>query len=571
MENKELLCKLIPMYCIAVLFNFNSYAQQLANTEWIPITKIRVTLPIRLHFGKDTLWVNTSDKKAAFRVSFSQKHDTLAIFNSSDKNTCPAADTAFYKITYQYGSQHLFLIPVKDRCTYRTSLFRSGFNYVPAKGSAARDWSYGDVTRDSIAGISLYRAYALLKGRTAKMVVVAVIDNGFDIGHEDLKNIIWTNTKEIPGNGIDDDHNGYADDVHGWNFRGDKSGHIVSNEQAGPTQTFVAFKNKYESADTSSLGADEKKQFLIYKKAKQQYLETLKTTKDSADLKYAYNADYRSDKLIQNDDTIAGNRFYGSPAITSTTDLSHGTHVAGIIAAERNNKKGIDGIAGHVLIMPVIATTGVGDERDKDVANGIIYAVNNGARIINMSFSKRYSPDKKLVDSAVRYAEQKHVLIIHAAGNDGNNNDTANYYPVAYYQNYKKASNFITVGWSRPLFNYRLAHPYSGYGKNNVDLFAPGSDIFSTVPGDLYDYKSGSSMSTPCVTGIAALLLSYFPNLTAEQVKEILMKSSFKPDVMVYRPGGSKVQVPFSSLSVSGGIVNAYNAVKMAMKISAKR
>ena len=391
------------------------------------------------------------------------------------------------------------------------------------------------------------------------------------LAHEDLKNIVWTNTKEIPGNGIDDDHNGYIDDLHGWNFRGDNNGHIVSNEQAGATQTFVALKNKYESADTIHLSGDEEKQFTIYKKAKRQYFETLKATKDSVELKYAYNADYKSEALIRRDSPETGNRVYGSPVLTSTADLSHGTHVAGIIAAVRNNNKGVDGIADNALIMPIIATTGIGDERDKDVANAIIYAVNNGARLINMSFSKRYSPYKKLVDSAVRYAEQKHVLIIHAAGNEGNNNDTANYYPVARYKDGKKASNFITVGWSRPLFNYRLAHPFSGYGKDNVDVFAPGSDIFSTVPGDLYDYKSGSSMSTPCVTGVAALLLSYFPDLTTQQVKDIIMRSSFKPDVVVNRPGGSKVQVAFSSLSVSGGIVNAYNAVKMAIDISAKR
>jgi len=196
--------------------------------------------------------------------------------------------------------------------------------------------------------------------------------------------------------------------------------------------------------------------------------------------------------------------------------------------------------------------------------------VDNGARIINMSFSKRFSPAKQLVDEAIRYAERKHVLIIHAAGNEGNDIDTTNYYPVSHYINGKKANNFITVGWNRPLFNYRLAHPYSNYGKNNVDIFAPGSDIFSTIPGNGYDYKSGSSMSTPTVTGVAALLLSYFPGLSTEQVKNILLLSSLKPKTMVNRPD-SKVSVPFSSLSVSGGIVNAYNAIKMAMALADKK
>jgi len=174
------------------------------------------------------------------------------------------------------------------------------------------------------------------------------------------------------------------------------------------------------------------------------------------------------------------------------------------------------------------------------------------------------------VDDAIRYAAGKNVLIVHSAGNDGDDNDTANHYPVAIYENGGKAANFISVGWSRPLFNHRLAHPYSDYGKRNVDLFAPGSDVFSTVPGNGYDYKSGSSMSAPVVSGIAALLFSYFPMLSAVQVKDILLRSSFRPDILVNRPGGSTVKVPFSSLSVSGGIVNAYNAVVMAIKMTGR-
>lgn len=558
---------MLLLLSVIVLSALNGFAQKLETTNW----KASGTQSIQLHFTKDTVLVN--DPNSLHAISFSQKHDTLFLFNDLSKNNPESPSMAYYRIDYSNNSQHLTLSAIKEHLTDRKNIFTGTFNYVPAEGSALRDWSYRDAMSDSIAGISLYRAYELLKVKKLKPVpvIVAVIDNGFDIDHEDLKNSVWTNTKEIPGNGIDDDHNGYVDDVHGWNFRGDKNGHIVDGEQSGATQTYVAFKNKYESADTSHLTEGEKKQFFVYKKARAQYFETLNGTKDPADLEYAYNVDYNSAKLIQNDDDHPNNRTYGNPVITSTDALSHGTHVAGIIAAARNNGKGIDGIADNVLIMPIIATTGSGDERDKDIANSIFYAVNNGARIINMSFSKRYSPYKKLVDSAVQYAEQKHVLIIHAAGNDGNNNDSANYYPIAFYENGHKASNFITVGWSRPLFNYRLAHPYSGYGKSNVDLFAPGSDIFSTVPGNSYDYKSGSSMSTPCVTGVAALLLSYFPALTTDQIKDILIRSSFKPDIMVNQPGGSKSLVPFSSLSVSGGIVNAYNAVQMAIELLAKK
>lgn len=569
MRTRELLCKTVMTFWMAVFFILISGAQQLANTNWAPVTKMQNST--LLHFGKDILWVRAAGQMLTLTTRFVQKHDTLLFFNTAGSTAGKVTDTAYYKLKYWHNGQHATLSAIKDSCFRRRNIFSNDLNYLPEKGSAARDWSYMDEAEDSIAGISLYKAYELLKGRKSATVIVAVIDNGFDTGHEDLKNIFWTNTKEIPGNGIDDDHNGYVDDVHGWNFRGDFKGHVVDNEQSGATQTYVALKNTYQNADTNHFNTFEKRQFALFKKAKGQYFETLKTTKDSSDLKYAYNENYRSEQLIQNDSSGTDNHFYGSPVITSTQNLSHGTHVAGIIAAERENNKGIDGIADNVLIMPIIATTAAGDERDKDIANGIIYAVNNGARIINMSFSKRFSPDKKLVDEAIRYAEQKQVLVIHAAGNEGNNNDTADYYPVAYYQDGKKATNFITVGWSRPLLNYRLAHPYSGYGKNNVDLFAPGSDIFSTVPGDLYDYKSGSSMSTPCVTGVAALLLSYFPQLNPKQLKDILLNSSFKPDVMVNKPGGSKLQVPFKSLSVSGGIVNAYNAIKMAIAISERR
>jgi subtilisin family serine protease len=429
-----------------------------------------------------------------------------------------------------------------------------------------KDWFEKDPKTDSVAGISLEKAYQLLKGRISKPVIVAVIDNGIDINHEDLENKIWTNTKEIPGNGIDDDHNGYIDDVHGWNFRGAKDGTIIENEQNGATQFYAEWKNKYDNIDTGALGQAEKREWIIYTKAKKQYFEK-RNSKDSADFEFAYNINYNSGKLIVNDSEDTNNHYYGSPLFKLSKNLTHGTHVAGIIAAERNNNKGIDGIADNVLIMPVIATTAGGDERDKDIANAIRYAVNNGAKVINMSFSKTFSSGKKLVDDAIRYAQKNNVLIIHAAGNDGVNIDSAeNYhYPIAIFQDDERAANFITVGWSRPLFDYRLAHPYSDYGKMNVDLFAPGSDVYSTVPDNRYDFKSGSSMSAPVVSGVAALLFSYFPSLTAKEVKEILLKSTYKPNQMVNKPQ-TKIQVPFNSLSVSGGIVNACNAIELAIE-----
>lgn len=316
----------------------------------------------------------------------------------------------------------------------------------------------------------------------------------------------------------------------------------------------------------------KKKEWDIYTKAKKEYLEKIKESKDSEELKFAYNINYNSSELIGDNSANPNERFYGSPLMKLTPNLSHGTHVAGIIAAQRNNQKGIDGIADNVLIMPILATTASGDERDKDVANAIRYAVNNGAKVINMSFSKTFSPYKKVVDNAIRYAEKRNVLIFHAAGNDGVDVDIAeNYhYPVAIYENGNKATNFISVGWSRSKFDKRLAHPSSDYGAKNVDIFAPGSDIFSTVLNNSYDFKSGSSMSAPVVSGVAALLLSYFPTLSTAQVKDIILSSSFRPNGMVNKPG-TKTEIPFRSLSVTGGIINAYNAVEMAISMTKKK
>jgi len=445
---------------------------------------------------------------------------------------------------------------------------QNSFGQLSSKASA-KDWLQSDPIRDSIAGISLHDAYKLLKGRAGKTIIVAVIDNGVDIEHEDLKEVIWTNRKEIPDNGIDDDHNGYIDDVHGWNFRGAKDGSIIDKEWAGATQIYVAWKSRYENTGVKVLDADEKRNQTVYNNAKQEYLDKLKYSKDSIELNYSYNLEYNSSRLIANDSEDSINRYYGSPYCKLTPGLNHGTYVSGIIAAKRQNNLGIDGVADNVLIMPIVASTQVGDERDKDVANAIHYAVDNGAQLINISFSKLYSTDKQLLDEAIQYAEKKKVLIIHCAGNNGVDIDSFyNYhYPMAIYDNGKKADHFITVGWSRPLFDYRLAHPNSGFGKFNVDLFAPGSDVYTTAPHNQYDSRSGSSMSTPIVTGVAALLLCYFPSLSTEDVKDILLKSVFKPDQLVYQPGTTTL-VPFGNLSVSGGIVNAYNAVELAIKMS---
>ena len=568
------LCKTAIVLCFALLGSTNVFAElSLKNTDWSGAFKTMVKEGVSLHFGEDTVLAKTlSGGKVANIMSFTQSGYTVSFFNATDENGCRTT-TGSYQIAYEHSGQQLYFKLIRDDCSSRADLLTNStpLNFIPDQSGAERNWSQLDAATDSIAGIGLDKAYELLRGRNSKQVIVAVIDNGVDLDHEDLKTVIWTNPKEIPGNGIDDDKNGYVDDIHGWNFRGAKDGTTVENEQAGATQIYSIWKNIYENGDSNRLTGEEKKEWGTYVKARKEYLKKINESKDPNDLQFAYNVNYNSSLLIGDNRFDPNERYYGSPRIRLTPNLSHGTHVAGIIAAQRNNQIGIDGIADNVRIMPIVASTAVGDERDKDVANAIHYAVDNGAKVINISFSKTFSPNKKIVDEAVRYAARKNVLIVHCAGNDGVNIDNANNYhfPVAVYENGAKAANFITVGWSRSLFNYRLAHPNSGYGKKNVDVFAPGSDIFSTVPGDGYDFKSGSSMSAPCVSGVAALLLSYFPKLSTAQVKDVILRSSFKPDVVVNMPG-TQTKVPFNTLSATGGIVSAFSAVKMVISMTKK-
>ncbi len=267
---------------------------------------------------------------------------------------------------------------------------------------------------------------------------------------------------------------------------------------------------------------------------------------------YHLNLAYDPREIISDDYQNKRERIYGNSDV-SGPDAGHGTHVSGIIAAERNDDVGMSGIASNVRIMPIRAIP-KGDERDKDVANAIRYAVDNGARIINMSFGKPYSPDKEVVDEAVRYAMQRDVLIVHAAGNDAKNleDPESNVFPNKYYADSTgQADAWITVGASGLKDDSTLVAPFSNYGKTWVDVFAPGVQIYSTIPGSKYEYRDGTSMAAPVVSGIAALLWGHNPELTALQVKEIIMKSVTKRDVL-------------KDKCVTGGVVNAYLAMEVA-------
>lgn len=504
---------------------------------------------------------------------------------------------------------------------------------------------------DGYQGVSATKTYdQLLKGKIGQTVVVAVIDSGVDYEHEDLRDVMWVNTDEIPDNGIDDDRNGYVDDVHGWNFLGNAKGENVNHEQLEVTRLLRFYEMKYGNKSEDQIkGKKAKKEYALYQKIKDEVTENREqnmtraatyesvlgsidkmvaavgkgateiTKKDLEDTKFddemVANMSKRLSGQMDDETTLADIRgevdgayqyfynqamYYYNPDINPREtigdnyadsyekgygnndyegpDALHGTHVAGIIAATRGNDVGMDGVADNVRIMTIRAVPD-GDEHDKDVANAIIYAVDNGASIINMSFGKGYGWDKEAVDKAVKYAEKNDVLLVHAAGNSAQDNDTTDNFPNDGFdqKNFfgklfgsKFADNWIEVG----ALNYKRESDspatFSNYGKENVDLFAPGVQIYAPVPDDEYRWLQGTSMASPVVAGTAAILRSYYPTLTAEQVKDILMDTVEPLNVKVKQPGTDKM-VPFSDLSVSGGVVNVYKAVQQAENTKGKK
>jgi subtilisin family serine protease len=265
-------------------------------------------------------------------------------------------------------------------------------------------------------------------------------------------------------------------------------------------------------------------------------------------------------------------RYYGNNDVMAT-GADHGTHVAGIIGAVRNNNVGMSGVANNVELM-ILRAVPDGDEHDKDIANAIRYAVDNGAWVINMSFGKSFSPEKKWVDEAVKYAESKNVLLVHAAGNDSKNIDTEDNFPSGNLEDdtLRSFSNWITVGASGSTID-GLAAGFSNYGKREVDVFAPGVEIYSTLPGgNKYGKQDGTSMASPVVAGLAALLLSYYPELSAIQIKQIIEESAYKiTDDKIIKPGTENDKVNLNDLSKTGGIINAYNAIKIAQTYKGER
>ena len=515
-----------------------------------------------------------------------------------------------------------------------------------AKEEVPKNWHQLDKDSTGYYGISLNKAYNFIKTKKlkSKQVLVAVIDSGIDTLHEDLKPVLWTNKKEIPGNGIDDDKNGYIDDVHGWNFLGGKDGRNVKEDSYEAARVYNKLKLKYGSLvpDESSVTPEQKAEIELFKKAQQKIVGDVnpqevafmkkmlpsflkgdtviakdlgkaeyscndleKYTTENADAKKTKGflmqlckgngtnditnkqivdefegqlrkadaannppKEYRKE-IVQDDESNINDRSYGNNDIMANTPM-HGTHCSGIIAGVRNNEKGGDGIADNVRIMMIRAVPD-GDEHDKDIANAIRYAVDNGAQVVSMSFGKDFSPEKQWVDDAVKYAEKKGVLLVHAAGNDAKNIDSTDNFPTVNFLDGKRASNWITVGASGDPKNGGITASFSNYGKRDVDVFAPGVQIYATLPGgNTYGKLSGTSMACPVVAGTAALLLEYFPKLSAKQLKYVIEKSATVPDIDVNIPG-TQDKIKLSELSKTGGLLNAYAAVKLASTLKGER
>ena len=517
---------------------------------------------------------------------------------------------------------------------------------------APQGWQHLSYSQDSIYGVESTRAYdELVKGEPGVKVIVAVIDSGSDIQHEDLHSVLWTNDGEIAGDGIDNDKNGYIDDIHGWSFLGGE-GYDVLEETLELTRIYARYSKQFEGKDVKKLSRKEKKDYKKFQEIKIAFEKERDETQEQYDGfnaqihvftrnyslisayldndSFKYNdltkvnsqdsiinngvsmfamilqsdttvsvdvvlqgmharvekvSDYFNEKLDYNlnpewtpradkgyNEADFTNFIYGDNTyLVGGEKNGHGTHCAGIIGADRSNELGIKGIAGNVEIMTIRAVPN-GDEHDRDIAAAMRYAADNGARVISMSYGKAYSYNKKEVDAAIKYAEKKGVLFVHAAGNDGKNIDIENNFPnVKNSRSNSKA--WIEVGASSWKTGKDVPAVFSNYGKKTVDLFAPGVDIYSTVPMSGYDSYSGTSMACPAVAGVAALVMSQYPKLSAKDVKKILMKSvTDLKDLDVKLPNGRRDEeekiVKFGTLSKSGGVVNAYEALKLAKEMS---
>ena len=477
-----------------------------------------------------------------------------------------------------------------------------------------KNWHNLDIEKDSVPGTSVERAYnELLNELKGKKVIVAVIDTGLDIDHRSLSENIWIN-KDEKLNGKDDDNNGYIDDIHGWNYLG--SSYNETREMTRILRDNKINNRKYnlveEEIQKEIKNSNEQLNILNY------YIQILDESKEllsdyldndnfsiqdvnnieTVDPKlnrakniykdfdfYGYTKEYLNEGIDQYNDFInyhfnvefngrttnddiydINDRNYGDNNINNTKESeSHSTHVSGIISGNRKIEDGNKGINNLAEIM-VLRAVPNGDEYDKDVALAIRYAVDNGAKIINGSFGKYFSSNPEWVIDAIRYASENDVLFIAGAGNESKDLDSLsndNYPNDQYFNKAEFSDTFIKVGASSINLDENFTAYFSNYGKINVDIFAPGVDIYSSMPNNKYKFQDGTSMASPVVAGIASLIMSYFPRLSAKKVKEIILESGIDIDLEIGNLGDKK---NFNEYSKSGKLINAYNALILASK-----
>jgi cell wall-associated protease len=491
----------------------------------------------------------------------------------------------------------------------------------------AKNWKDYDLVADTIPGMSVNKAYEeILKDKKGKTVIVAVIDSGIDVEHEDLDGVLWTNKGEIPNNGKDDDNNGYIDDVHGWNFLGDivdenlEYERIVRDKAMLPADIVAKAQKEYDGkvaeaeqtkqqyeqilqqvkgADAILVKATGKEEYTdedvkaiptdnveaqqaasYYNRLRSNGLEGLGDAVDQLTtlinssvsllngdkLKTNYRKDLLNDDQYTWDTGVYGNNEYSGPD-PEKADAFHGTHVAGIIAAERDNGLGVNGVANNVEIM-VLRAVSMGDEYDKDIAKAIRYAADNGAKVINGSFGKYHSTNPEWVWEAIKYAASKDVLFVNAAGNEGIDTDFTQVYPQdQVLAGGEISDNFLTVGALNYEYGSGLLAGFSNYGKSTVDVFAPGVAIYSTAPNNEYRNAGGTSMASPATAGVAAVIRSQYPKLTAGQVKQVIMDSGLTTSARVILGGNPEDMKPFGETTTSGKMVNLYNALILASKM----
>ncbi|WP_166922018.1 S8 family serine peptidase [Flavobacterium poyangense] len=541
--------------------------------------------------------------------------------------------------------------PIKD-----TNLSKSQNTEV------SKAWYQKDYSENNIPGISLDKWYNQNKKKSKKDIIVAIIDTQADINHEDLQGQLWINPKEIPNNAIDDDKNGYIDDINGWNFTANKNDDYVVWGNFSFVRVIREWGKLFDGKKEDQISPQEMPKFKEYQRAlkvfekeNSNYNNWLKSCKYSVALfpvskdslkhyfpkenythaqldslykikkindktfrqrredddrdigaligfmKFRFeNNENTLEKLLEtereidsivnrnlnknfNDRKVIGDnpsileKGYGSASVSISKNgfknlKGHCTKVFGIIAANRKNNLGIKGFSDNIKIMSLPISYS-GDENDKDIAMAIYYAVDNGAKVINMSFGKGFSLNQQWVSDAFKYAEKHNVLLVHAAGNEKSDADKIPNYPSDNHfdGNAEVCTNFINVGSTSNRFDHTFVSNFSNYGKQNVDLFAPGEDIYTTGKDNKYESDSGTSLAAPMVSGTAALIWSYYPKLTAVEIKHIIINSGTSYNFEVIVPGTKDKKVPFSELSQSGKVLNVYSAMELAEKVSKQK